>query len=153
MRAKKKAKRLANPTRNGYSSILNNATASGSGDFHTLARKALGEADGGEAMAVARAIGLNQNAFGERRALERESEGVPLARMKAVKSYIDIEDSPSPDGPLAMDDVELEELPDQMEAWGTPDISTAGDDIEKSESVGETETEMETKMEKLDLAD
>lgn len=153
MRAKKKAKRLANPTRNGYSSILDNATASGGGDFHTLARKAPEEADGGEAMAVAKAIGLNQNAFGERRGLERESEGAPLARMKAVKSYIDLEDSPSPDGPLAMEDAELEDLPDHTKAWTTSDIRAASDDLEKSESVGEMETEMETKMEKLDLAD
>lgn len=144
-RAKKKAKRLANPTRKGYSSILDNATASGSGDFHSLAKEAPGEADGEEAMAVAKAIGLNRGAFGEWKGVERESEGAPLTRMRSVKSDTGTEDSPSPDGPLAIDDAELEEVPDQMEALGSPSISAAKEDLEKSESVGE--------MEKLNLAD
>ncbi len=144
-RAKKKAKRLANPTRRGYSSILDNANASGGGDFHALATEAPGEADGEEAMAVAKAIGLDQGAFGERKGLESESEGAPLARMRSVKSDIGTEDSLSPDGPLVMDDAELEEVPDQLEALESPNTSAATDDLGKSESLGD--------IEKLNLTD
>lgn len=144
-RAKKKAKRLANPMRKGYSSILDNATVSGGGDFHALAKEAPGEADGEEAMAVAKAIGLNRGALGEWKGLERESEGAPLARMRSVKSDVGTEDSLSPDGPLALDDAELGEVTDRMEALGSPNINAASDDLGESESVRE--------MEKLNLAD
>jgi len=137
-RAKKKAKRLADPTRKGYSSILDHATASGGGDFHALAKEAPGEADGEEAMAVAKAIGLNQGAFGEWRGFENEGEGAPLARMTSTaKSDVGTEDSPSPEGPLIVDDAELEEVPDQLEALGSPKISANAYKFEKSEPVGE----------------
>lgn len=145
-RAKKKAKRLADPTRKGYISILDNATASGSGDFYAFSKEGPKEADGEEAKAVAKAIGLNQGAFDDRKAFEpAEGEGAPLSRTSSVRSTAVTEDSPSPEGPLIMDDAELEEVPNQMESLGSPEIDMTDDKARKGES--------EEEMKKLDLAE
>lgn len=137
-RAKKKAKRLADPTRKGYSSILDNATTSGSGDFHALAKRTPREADGEEAMAVAKAIGLNQGALGEWKGFEGEHEGVPLMRTVTARSDAATDDTPSPTGPLELDDADLDEVP-EMENLGSPEVNTTNDETHKSKPVEEVE--------------
>lgn len=138
-RAKKKAKRLADPTRKGYISILDNANASGGGDFHALSKEGPKEADGEEAMAVAKAIGLNQGAFEDRKGTERDGEGAPLSRTSSVKSDAVTEDSPSPEGPLIMDDADLEEVPNQSEDLGDPEVDLTDNNAKNGDLEGEPE--------------
>ena len=133
-REKKKAKRLANPTRQGYSSILVNATASGEGvSFDAVSRhQRAGEASDGEAQAVAKAIGLKERATGSGDGME----GAPLSRTVSVKSEAATEDSPSPTGPLVIDDEGLEEVP-KMELLGEPVLSETEREDQKKEDVPE----------------
>lgn len=65
-----------------------------------------------------------------------EDEGVPLAKATTAKSDVGTEDSPSPTGPLVMDDDEGEEVP-EMEQLGSPVVRVADDEVEKSEPVEE----------------
>ena len=135
-REKKKAKRLANPTRQGYSSILSNATASGEAvplDVVSGQQK-MGEVNEGEAQAVAKAIGLKEKAIGSGEGME----GAPLSRTVSVKSEVGTEDSPSPTGPLIIDDEGLEEVP-EMEELGSPVLSENEREDSKDDDVPELE--------------
>ena len=133
-REKKKAKRLANPTRQGYSSILNSATAGGNAiAFDSLSGpQSAKEAKDDEAEAVAKAIGLKGIATSG----GKEPDGAPLSRTAGMKTGVGTEASPSPTGPLIMDDEALEEVP-EMEALGSPELSEAEVEEQKSKDVQE----------------
>ena len=138
-REKKKRKRLANPSRQNYSSILGQTNASGSGAFEDLAHQSGGEATENEAAAVAKAIGLDEG-FGAWKGFKKEGEDdSPLMSTVNGKSDATNEaESPSPTGPL-MDDSLLEDVPksDDLGSSGIGDVGLeweeAGDD-ESAES-------------------
>lgn len=131
-REKKKRKRLADPSRQNYSSILDKTNASGSGAFERLAQQSGGEASEIEAAAVARAIGLNQG-FGSWKGFKKEGDdGSPLARTASGRSdTISETESPSPTSPLIMDsamedvpemdDLEGSALSDSVQEWEEPE--------------------------------
>ena len=103
----------------GYdSSILSNHPGTVAGEGQNSP-----EANEEEAAAVAKAIGLKQeNPFAPRKtSKDHEGEGAPLSRTASVKSDVGTEESPSPTGPLVMDDDDLEDVP-EMEglALGSP---------------------------------
>ena len=111
-REKKKKKRLADPSRQKYSSILDQTNASGGGAFEGLAQQSGGEASENEAAAVAKAIGLN-GGFNAWKGFKKEGEdGSPLTTNVSGKSDATSEaESPSPTGPL-IDDYTLEDMPE-----------------------------------------
>ena len=120
-REKKKQKRLADPSRQTYSSILDQSNASGVGAFDTLARQSGGKASENEAAAVAKAIGLKEGSTDWKwRGFQDEGENdLPEFKVSSEKSDSVIEpESPSPTGPLTMaelfpgdlDNAELESL-------------------------------------------
>ncbi len=94
-----------------------------------------GKASEGEAQAVARAIGLNEKALGA-----RDVDGGPLSRTQSVRS-VGTEESPSPEGPLVVDEEGLEDVP-EMEELGSP-VGSEGEDEDgpavEELSLGETE--------------
>ena len=124
-REKKKQKRLADPSRQNYSSILDQTNASGSGAFEGLVQQSVGEASENEAAAVAKAIGLNEG-FGAWKGFKKEGEdGLPLTIAASARSEATSEaESPSPTGPL-MDDPTSEDVPeiDDLEKSALTDIS------------------------------
>ena len=130
-REKKKRKRLADPSRQNYSSILGQTNASGSGAFVDLAHQSGGEATENEAAAVAKAIGLNEG-FGAWKGFKKEGEDdSPL--MSTVNGKSDATndaESPSPTGPL-MDDSLLEDVP-RSDDLGSSGISDAGQGWEEA---------------------
>lgn len=128
-RDKKKQKRLANPSRQTYSSILGQTTASGSGAFDTLAGDSDGDASENEAAAVAKAIGLRKG-LGAWQGFKKENEdGTALAKVATGKSDATSEaESPSPTGPLVMDE-DIEDVPDLDELSGT--LSDAGEEADE----------------------
>ena len=130
-REKKKRKRLADPSRQNYSSILGQTNASGSGAFEDLAPQSGGEATENEAAAVAKAIGLNEG-FGAWKGFKKEGEDdVPLTSTVNGKSdAMNEAESPSPTGPL-MDDSLLEDVP-RSDDLGSSGISDAGQEWEET---------------------
>lgn len=133
-REKKKKKRLADPSRQNYSSILDQTNSSGSGAFESLARQSGGEASENEAAAVAKAIGLNEG-FGAWKGLKKEGEdGSPLTKTVSGRSDATSEaESPSPTGPLVlMDDSALEDVP-VIEDMGSSALSEAGQEWEEAD--------------------
>ena len=138
-REKKKRKRLADPSRQNYSSILGRSNASGSGAFEDRAPQSGGEATQNEAAAVAKAIGLNEG-FDAWKGFKKEGEDdSPLTSTVNGKSDATNEaESPSPTGPL-MDDSLLEDVPrsDDLRNSGISDVGQeweeAGDE-ENAES-------------------
>ena len=130
-REKKKRKRLADPSRQNYSSILGQTNASGSGAFEELAHQSGGEATENEAAAVAKAIGLNEG-FGAWKGFKKEGEDdSPLTSTVNGKSDATNEaESPSPTGPL-MDDSLLEDVP-RSDDLGSSGISDAGQEWEEA---------------------
>ena len=116
-REKSKAKRMANSSKKqGYdTSVLdNNVTNAAAGEGQNSA-----EGNEGEAAAVAKAIGLKHESPSAPRTTgkEREGEGAPLSRTVSAKSDVGTEESPSPTGPLVVDDDDLEDVP-EMEGLG-----------------------------------
>ena len=130
-REKKKRKRLADPSRQNYSSILGQTNASGSGAFEDLAHQSGGEATENEAAAVAKAIGLNEG-FGAWKGFKKEGEDEsPLTSTVNGKSDATNEaESPSPTGPL-MDDSLLEDVP-RSDDLGSAGISDVGQEWEEA---------------------
>ena len=136
-RAKKKAKRLANPLRQGYSSILTNANAnrdSSPSSLTTEQRPPTADGKNVEAEAVAKAIGLNEEAFGAWRGFSKEDiVGVPLGKVQTSSARSEAgmtEDSPSPEGPLVLDEWEgegMEDIP-EMERLGSPVVGEGDED-------------------------
>lgn len=111
-REKKKKKRLADPSRQNYSSILDQTIASGSGAFESLARQSGGEASENEAAAVAKAIGLNEGSGAWKGFKKDDGDGSPLIKIVSGRSDATSEaESPSPTGPLVLDDA-LEDVPE-----------------------------------------
>lgn len=102
------------------------------------------KASDGEAEAVARAIGLNEEAFGAWKGFDKSDVvGVPLSKMTTAaspRSDVGTEDSPSPTGPLVMDDEELEEVP-EMEGLSSPIGSEPDEDGDK-EDAGDNKDEL-----------
>lgn len=131
-REKKKKKRLADPSRQNYSSILDQTNTSGSGAFESLARQSGGEASENEAAAVAKAIGLNEG-FGAWKGFRKEGEdGSPLIKTVSGRSDATSEvESPSPMGPL-VDDSLMEDVP-EIEDLETSALSDAGQNWEEAE--------------------
>ena len=130
-REKKKRKRLADPSRQNYSSILGQTNASGSGAFEDLAHQSGGEATENEAAAVAKAIGLNEG-FDAWIGFKKEGEDdSPLTSTVNGKSDATNDaESPSPTGPL-MDDSLLEDVP-RSDDLGSSGISDAGQEWEEA---------------------
>ena len=131
-REKKKRKRLADPSRQNYSSILGQTNASGSGAFEDLAHQSGGEATENEAAAVAKAIGLNEG-FSAWQGFQKDGEGEddsPLTSTVNEKSDTANEaESPSPTGPL-VDDSLLEDVP-RSDDLGNLGITEAGQELEE----------------------
>ena len=125
-REKKKKKRLADPSRQNYSSILDQTNASGSGSFEGSIQHSGGEASENEAAAVAKAIGLNEG-FGAWKGFQKEDEDGLTITAEA--------ESPGSTGPL-MDDFALEDMPkeDNLEipALGSLSLKSEEDDDEES---------------------
>ena len=109
-REKKKRKRLADPSRQNYCSILDQTNACGSGAFEELAQQSAGEATENEAAAVAKAIGLNDG-FNAWKGLKKEGEDSPplTTSLNERGDPTNEGESPSPTGPL-MDDSILEDV-------------------------------------------
>ena len=133
-REKKKKKRLADPSRQHYSSILDQTNASSNGAVEGVAQQSGGEASQNEAAAVAKAIGLNEG-FGAWRGFKKESEDEsPLTTVSGRSDATSDGDSPSPTGPL-MDDSTLEDVP-ETDGLG---ISALGDVDQDWEEAGDEE--------------
>ena len=170
-RKKKKNKRLADSKRQGYNSVLAQSNASANGRID--AQQPGSEASETEATAVARAIGLNEDAFGDWKGFDKggsehggEYIGTPLtgvntsASMKEDMAYLT--ESPSPTGRLLAVDGDNGEDVSGMEL-GSPVLSDdeANEDkgkgkgkakeVEKKEedvkAVGEAEAKTEKKGE------
>ena len=124
-RERKRKKRLADPSRQNYSSILDQTNASGSGAFESVTRQSGGEASENEAAAVAKAIGLNEG-FGAWEGFKKGGEdGPPLTKTVSGRSDATSEaESPSPTGPL-MNDCDGEDIPD-ISDLGSSALSDAG---------------------------
>lgn len=144
-REKKKKKRLADPSRRNYSSILDQTNASGSGAFESLARQSGGEASENEAAAVAKAIGLTDG-FGAWKGFKKEGEdGSPLTKTVSGKSEATSEaESPSPTGPLVMDDSALEDVP-EIDDMFTSALGDAGQEWEADDEEGAETKALEEK--------
>ena len=121
-REKKKKKRLADPSRQNYSSILDRTNASGSGAFEGLTQHSGGEACENEAAAVAKAIGLNEG-FGAWKGFQEEDEDGSPVPTEA--------ESPGPTGPL-MDDSALEDVP-RGDDLGIPALGGSGQEWEEDD--------------------
>lgn len=145
-REKKKKKRLADPSRQNYSSILDQTHASGRGAFDSLARQSGDEANENEAAAVAKAIGLNEG-FGAWKGFKKESEdGSPLTKTLSGRSDATSEaESPSPTGPLILDST-LQDVP-EIDDLESSALSDAGQDWEEADDEEEAESKA---MEELD---
>lgn len=129
-REKKKRKRLADPSRQNYSSILDQTNASGSGAFEDLAHQSGGEATENEAAAVAKAIGLNEGVGAWKGFKNEGGDEWPLTSTEKGKSDATNEaESPSPTGPL-MDDSILEDVP-KSDDLGSTRISDVGQEWEE----------------------
>lgn len=128
-REKKRKKRLADPSRQNYSSILDQTNVSSSGAFESLVRQSAGKASEDEAAAVAKAIGLNEG-FGVWKGFKKESEdGLGLTKTRSNATT----ESPSPTGPLQLEESVLEDVP-KMEDLGGLAINDAGQDWEEAEN-------------------
>ena len=147
-RKKKKTKRLADSKRQGYNSILRQSNASGSGSGALDSQQSGGETSETEATAVAKAIGLNEGAFGDWKGFDKKEdtadggEEIGTTLSKARTSGTTKEDmaylteTPTPEGPLlAMNDDDTEDVP-EMEL-GSLLVKNAGED----EGGGEEERE------------
>ena len=145
-REKKKRKRLADPSRQNYSSILDQTNASGSGAFEELAQQSGGEATENEAAAVAKAIGLNES-FGSWKGFKNEGiDDSPLRMAENGRSDATNEaESPSPTGPL-MDDSILEDVP-RSDDLGKAAFSDVG---QEWEAAGDEESAESKASEGLD---
>lgn len=132
-REKKKKKRLADPSRQNYSSILDQTYASSSGAYESLARQSGGKASETEAAAVAKAIGLNKG-FGAWKGFKKEGEdGSPLTKTLSGRSDATSEaESPSPTGPLVGD---LDEVP-EMDPLESSALNDAGQQWEEANDEG-----------------
>ena len=160
-RAKKKAKRLANPTRQGYSSILSNANANrDSSPASDTPQPSSADTTNNnnnnnnvEAEAVAKAIGLNEEAFGAWRGFSKEDiVGVPLSKVATAKSDAATEDSPSPTGPLVIDEWEMEDIP-EIERLGSPVVSEPIiEEVEKTVPLGDGGKETQAGTRKAEQA-
>ena len=121
-REKKKKKRLADPSRQKYSSILDRTNASGSGTFEGSTQQSGGEASENEAAAVAKAIGLNEG-FGAWKGFQKEDEdGSPITTEA---------ESPDPTGPL-MDDSVQEDV-SRGDDLGITDLGGLGTEREEDD--------------------
>ena len=143
-REKKRAKQLANHTRHGYSSILNNdstAAAAAAPSFDALKNSPLGGAGNEvEAQAVAKAIGMKEEAFDgdDDDGDERKVDEAPLSRTVIGENDIGTEESPSPTGPLVMDDEAFEDVP-EMKDLGSPVMSDSEEEGERGAEEQEEE--------------
>ena len=117
-REKKKQKRLADPSRQTYSSILGQSGASGGSAFDTLASQPKGTATQNEAVAVAKAIGL-KDSFHDWEGFNGESEEEPPVTTCATPKSDNVgeSDSPSPHGPWTVE----ETFPGETDVGGTGD--------------------------------
>ena len=122
-RKKKKNKRLADSRRQGYSSIMRQSNAGAGSSGALESQPSAGEASETEATAVAKAIGLNEGAFGDWKGFDKkeggddggEDIGTPLRKASASgpsrEDAAYLTESPSPDGPLlAMEDDDTEDV-------------------------------------------
>lgn len=143
-REKKKRKRLADPSRQNYSSILDQTNVSGDGAFESLARQSGGEASKNEAAAVAKAIGLNKG-FGDWKGFKKEAEeGSPLTKTVSARSDATSEaESPSPTGPL-LDESILEDVSkiDRLESPALSDIGQEWEEPDEEEGAESKTTEV-----------
>lgn len=132
-REKKKRKRLADPSRQNYSSILDQTNTSGSGAFEDLSQQPRGEASGNEAAAVAKAIGLNEG-FDAWKGFKKEGEDdrSSTTTVSGRSDAINEAESPSPTGPL-IDDSTPEDVP-EIDDLGSLTISDLGQDWEEAKS-------------------
>lgn len=132
-REKKKRKRLADPSRQNYSSILDQTNASGSGAFEDLSQQPRGNASDNEAAAVARAIGLNEG-FDTWKGFKKEGEDdpPPTITVSGRSEAINEAESPSPTGPL-IDDSTPEDVPEIVEL-GNLTVSDLGQEWEEAKS-------------------
>ena len=121
-REKKKKKRLADPSRQNYSSILDRTNASGSGAFEGSIQPSAGEASENEAAAVAKAIGLNEG-FGAWKGFQKEDEDGSTMTTEA--------ESPGSTGPL-MDDSAPEDVP-REDDLGIPALGGVGQESEEDD--------------------
>ena len=132
-REKKRKKRLADPSRQNYSSILDQTNATSSGAFESLVRQSAGKASKDEAAAVAKAIGLNEG-FGVWKGFKKEDEdGLALTTSARSNTTSEAEESPSPTGPLALEESMLEDVP-EMDDLGGSALSDAGQDREEAKN-------------------
>ena len=133
-REKKRKKRLADPGRQNYSSILDQTNASGSGAFESLARQSAGQANETEAAAVLKAIGVSEGSGAWKGFKKDIEDGAPLTKTVSGRSDATSEaESPSPMGPLIlMDDSALEDAP-EMEDLGPSALSDANQDWEQAD--------------------
>ncbi|CAD6594290.1 MAG: hypothetical protein ASARMPREDX12_008592 [Alectoria sarmentosa] len=127
-REKKKKKRLADPSRQNYSSILDQTYV-----YESLARQSGGKASETEAAAVAKAIGLNKG-FGAWKGFKKEDEdGSPLTKTLSGRSDVTSEaESPSPTGPLVDN---LDEVP-EMDVLESSALNDAGQQWEEADDEG-----------------
>ena len=133
-REKKRKKRLADPGRQNYSSILDQTNASGSGAFESLARQSAGQANETEAAAVLKAIGVSEGSGAWKDFKKEAEDGSPLTKTVSGRSDATSEaESPSPTGPLIlMDDSALEDAP-EMEDLGPSALSDANQEWEEAD--------------------
>lgn len=133
-REKKRKKRLADPGRQNYSSILDQTNASGSGAFESLARQSAGQANETEAAAVLKAIGVSEGSGAWKDFKKAVEDGSPLTKTVSGRSDATSEaESPSPTGPLIlMDDSALEDTP-EMEGLGSSALSDVNQEWEDAD--------------------
>ena len=133
-REKKRKKRLADPGRQNYSSILDQTNASGSGAFESLARQSAGQANETEAAAVLKAIGVSEGSGAWKDFKKAVEDGSPLTKTVSGRSDATSEaESPSPTGPLIlMDDSALEDTP-EMEGLGPSALSDVNQEWEEAD--------------------
>ena len=133
-REKKRKKRLADPGRQNYSSILDQTNASGSGAFDSLARQSAGQANETEAAAVLKAIGVSEGSGAWKDFKKAVEDGSPLTKTVSGRSDATSEaESPSPTGPLVlMDDSALEDTP-EMEGLGPSALSDVNQEWEDAD--------------------
>ena len=130
-REKKKRKRLADPSRQNYSSILDQTNGSGSGAFEDLSQQSRGGASDNEAAAVAKAIGLNEG-FATWKGFKKEGEddSSPTTTVGGRSDAIHEAESPSLTGP-SIDSSTPEDVP-EIDDLRTKAISDLGQEWEQA---------------------
>ena len=123
------------PTRAVETTILDQTNVKSSGAFESLVQQSAGKASEDEAAAVAKAIGLNEG-FGVWKGFKKEGEdGLALTKTRSNA----ITESPSPTGPLKLEESVLEDVPKMEDLRGSA-LSDAGHDWEEAENGGGAES-------------